>query len=440
MSRQRSLALFAALAVLGCKDPETQAKQERIALEQAKLKDGRAKLAAGDPRGAADAFRRASAIAPEDPQALLSLAEAHEQAGNATAAILAIKQAAELMKGGATPELQRQLAQLYLAGGAKEEAIDVLVGLRDADQLSDKEILRLARMQTHAGKTEAAFATLAVIQRKRPDDPEAKVVEAETLLSTGKELLATKIMDRLLEANPNLASARILRARYFFNNGYADLAQQDLASLKVPPDRETEVAELKARIFTSLERYADAEAVLSPLLQKDGRNADVLAQLAELQLYLGKVSEAQALIDQALSIRPNFARALYVRGRVLESQGELGQAAETYGYALKSDATFAPVLSRMWRIDLKRHEPTEAMSALERLLLMNEATLEEKAALAELYAKSHLNLSRGRELITELLKRDPTNAHYLEINSALGKAPRKRSRSNGPIIIRGRVR
>ena len=58
----------------------------------------------------------------------------------------------------------------------------------------------------------------------------ALVTKAEILQRKGDELLAARLMDRLLEENPELTSARILRARYFLSNGHPELSEKDSSS------------------------------------------------------------------------------------------------------------------------------------------------------------------------------------------------------------------
>jgi tetratricopeptide (TPR) repeat protein len=414
--------LAALVALPGCKDPETSAAQTKLQQTNQALNDGRAALNAGQVDTALNAFKQAASAAPNDPAVYLALAEAYKQAGNDGAAVLAIKQAEALTPRNSDPALKRQRAELLRRMGQTGPAIAVLVEMRDSNQLSDEETLSLALMQARGGEVDRAYKTLERVQLKKPDDPDTKVVEAEILLLSGDEMLAAKLMDRLLNENPGLTSARLLRAHYFLNSGYADMAEADLSAIKGEGATRLEVVEFKARVLNHLKRYDEAVTALKPLIDANPRDAELLAQLAETKLNLGQLAEAQALVDQALAQKPKFARALYVRARAFEMQGELKQAAENYQYALRSDPGFGPALSRIWRIYQHRGEKGEAMSALERLFFMNEASAEEKVALAELYAESHTNLDRATKLIDEALRREPGNARYKQIRAAIVKA------------------
>ncbi|MHB8879151.1 MAG: tetratricopeptide repeat protein [Myxococcaceae bacterium] len=431
------IALAALAACAACKDPETAAAQKRLAQSNQAMAEGRTLAAAGQYEAAITSYKQAASVAPTDPLPYLALADAYKQLGNDGAAVLAIKQAEELTPRNSDPGLKRQRADLFRRMGQVKPAIAVMMEMRDANQLTDQEVLLLSRMQARSGEVDSAYKSLERIQLRKPDDPDAKVVEAEILLLSGEEMLAAKLMDRLLTEHPDLTAARLLRARYFLNSGYADMAEADLSAIKGEGATQTEVVEFRARVLNNLKRYDEAVAALKPLIDANPRDAELIAQLAETKLNLGQLNEAQALVDQALALKPKFARALYVRARALETQGELKQAAENYQYALRSDPSFGPALSRIWRIYQHRGEKGEAMSALEHLFFMNDASAEEKVALAELYAESHTNLDRAKKLIDEALRREPENTRYRQIKTAIGKVPGSGPKTGGIIIMKG---
>ena len=350
----------------------------------------------------------------------VALSDAYHQAGNDTGAVLTLKQA-EQVAGRADPTLQRNRAELYLQLHQPGAAIAELTALRDAELLTDAEILELARLLAHNGKIDESIRTLEKIQRRDPDNLDAKVVEAEVLLLRGDEVLAGKLMDRLLGDTPDLTNARLLRARYFTTNQQYELAEKDLAFISGADARRTDVVSLKAKVMNKLERFDEAAGVLEPLVEELPRDAQLLALLAETRLFQKRNDDAHALVNRALSVRPNFPRALYVRGRASEAQGEADAATADYEAALKSDPTFAPALSRLWGLWAKKGNKAEAMAALEKLFFMNEISADEKVSLATFYADTGSNLDRGVKLMNEALKREPKNAEYLAIKAHLMK-------------------
>lgn len=432
----RLLCALPLLLPLACKDPDTLSVQTQEQKFQARMAEGQALLNSGEPEQAARAFEAASGLMPDNPEPLLLVAEARRREGNPGASILALKRAMTLNPAQA-PEIKRKIAERHEQDGRLRDAIATLLELRDADELGDLDVLKLAHLQTEVGEHQAAFQTLERILRERPDDVDAKVVEAEILLAKGDELLAGKLMDRLLEEQPGLAAARVLRAKFFLRNGYAEYAEQDLSAVQGEEATKPEFVSLKARVLTQLERHADAEALLTATVAKYPQNADLIARLAETRLTLGNKAGALAAVEQALKVQPDSARALYVRGRVQEAQGDTKRAKEDYGSALQENPRLVPALSRMWRLQQQAGEQEEALVSLERLVGSGEASLEEKVALASLYAETRRRPEQGLKLIAEALKQDAGNPEYLDIQKALKKAlPRKKK--SGPIIMRGR--
>ena len=229
----------------------------------------------------------------------------------------------------------------------------------------------------------------------------------------------------------------MLRARYFLDNGYAEYADKDLEQLPEEDASRPEVVALRARVYTALNRLPDADAVLAKAVSQYPQNADLIARLAENKLNMGNKPEAQSQVEQALHVQPDCVRALYVRGRLQEVQGELKKAQEDYLTALSDNPRFAPALSRMWRLQQQSGANQEAITSLEALVSQNEATLEEKVALADLYARTHSKLEQGLKLIAEALRQDASNFQYLDIQKELKKGLPKKKGPSGPIIMKG---
>jgi len=432
----RALVVVMAVAVCACEEPQKAEQRQKVQTASSLLADGRAEMAKGRPEKAIPIFKQAISLQPDDISLYLNLADAYRVTGNETGAALTLKQAEQV--GGQDPSLKRARADLFLKMHDTRSALIELTALRDLDLMTDGELRDLSLLLAHVGRIDEAFKTLERIQTRSPDDPEAKVVEAEILLTRGDELLAAKLMDRLLTETPALASARVLRARYFLANGKPDLALQDLDMLAGDDATTTPVVALRARVLVALGRNEDADALLTKIVSERPKDPEVMALLAEIKLAEGQSGDALLLVDQVLAAQPKWARALYVRGRAMEEQGNEAQSVSDYEAALKTDPNFAPALARLWRIYEKRKQKADAMLALERMLYLGEITADEKVELARHYADTWANVERGMKLIDEALRRDPKNADYLKIKKKLqgGSAPTKKK--SGIIIMKHR--
>lgn len=431
---KRSAAL-ACLWLLACKDPETQAKEQHAATVASLTAQAKAELEAGRGPAAGNLLAQLIALEPDSVEPHVLMAQAHGLMGNAPAALLSLGKAEQLAKEP-RPELMHQRATLLLGLRRNAEAMDLLLKLRDADALQDADLLELARLQLRSRQLEAAMKTLAVVQTKRPDDADAKVVEAEILLTTpGSEILAAKLMDRLLKQDPSLVAARELRARYFLHQGYPDLALQDLAVL--PEGRRSPAAaELTARALIAQKKIDEAVAVLEPLTQEGSVEPGLITALAEIRLDQKDVAAARELADRALVLQPQLPSALVLRGRALEADGEATQAEDQYRLAVSIDPSYAPALSALWPRYLERGENGEALACLERLDRAGATTAKEQLALARLAADTGHDVDRARKLVEGLLRTAPKDAELLKLKARLGKLGRPAG-GGGIQIIRG---
>lgn len=438
----RSLVPLISLLVLAaCEEPRKADDRKKIESTIDFIAHGRAELSAGRPEQAIVEFKRAINASPEDVSTYLQLAEAYRLSGNEAAAALTLKQA-EAVSGQMDPSIRRQRAELLRKMHQLKAAIVELIALRDEDLLTDEELLDLARLLAHRQRTDEAFKTIERIQNRSPDDPEAKVVEAEILFLKGDDVVGAKIIDRLLTENPGLTSARLLRARFFLNAFELEHANEDLSMIDSKDQTREDVVELRAQVLNQLGRTEEAASLLEKLIEENPKDAELLALLAETRLLEGKGGDVQVLVDKVLSMEPRWARALYVRGRAVEMQDRLEDALADYQGAMLTDSTFAPALKRIWRVQQRLGNKAESIAALEQLFLQNDIDPEERVQLARYYAETWANVPRGQKLINDALKKDPKNAEYLKIKSKLalgakGLSGKKKDPNNGIQIIKG---
>lgn len=426
------------LFVTACEEPERAATRAKVQTTIDHVAQGRLDLAAGRADAAVAQFKKAISVSPEDASLYLLLADAYRLAGNEAGATLTLKQA-ESVSGIADPSVRRQRADLLRKMHQTKAAIVELSSLRDADLLTDTELIDLARMLAYAGRISEAFSTIERIQVHSPDDPDAKTMEAEILFLKGDVVLAAKVMDRVINENPELTSARLLRARYFLNEKQVTAAENDLQMIDAREAKRADVLSLKARVLNEQGRTDEASALVEHVVEEDPKDADALALLAEIRLLQDRGGEAQVLIDRILAMEPGWPRALYVRGRAYELQRRYEEALGDYQAALRNDGNFAPALGGLWRVHEKLGNKPDAIAALEQLYFQNEITFDEKIQLARYYAETWANVERGEKIVAEALKKDPKNPEYLALKKKLAKgaAPKKKQ---GIQIIRAKRR
>ncbi len=173
-----------------------------------------------------------------------------------------------------------------------------------------------------AEKRELALSQLAEALRLSQDDPSLHLLKCRYELARGQPEAAMVAVQRVIDLDPTLVDAWVLRARVHKAQGETAKALADYhrALGKSPQNREvlTELAEFHwalAANSSDAERHLQrALAALHTLLDSypqgdEPQNALVLA--GRVQLLLGRFDAAQSLLAAACERKPASADALY---------------------------------------------------------------------------------------------------------------------------------
>jgi tetratricopeptide (TPR) repeat protein len=440
--KSRSMVALAGVVFIGvtaaCKSEQ---QKEVIARDQQAvdaLRQGRTALAAQRFAEAIDWFKKSLVEHPDEVSTHLLLAEAYRRSGDPTVALLTLQEAKRLT-GQEDPSLSRALIDLYVETKAPNDAIAELKKLQGADLLTELELLELTRLLARQGRTEEAFQVLASIQARAPDDVEAKVVEAEVLISSGSDLLAGKLMDRLVQENASMTSVRVLRAKFFISKGRPELAHEELEAVQTVDMRRADVVALRVQSLNGSGEYEKAEKLLTELVEIDADDVSSQSLLAETQYEGKKFEEAKATVDGVLSKSPLDARSLTVRAKLENLAKREDAAAESVGTALLASPDFPPALSLSWQFQKRAGKVLKAIETLQRLVFLNEASQTEKLELAGLYLEARTQPERAKKLVDEVLETDAKNAVALALKKQMGRSGRTQKTqkaSTGIQIIR----
>lgn len=90
-------------------------------------------------------------------------------------------------------------------------------------------------------------------------------------------------------------------------------------------------------MYASAFRLAEAESLLTPILQADPRQFDALMHLASGYLFTGALDTAAVYADRAIAVRPDSADASKLRGVVLWRSGRDREAMTAFASATAAD-------------------------------------------------------------------------------------------------------
>jgi tetratricopeptide (TPR) repeat protein len=156
---------------------------------------------------------------------------------------------------------------------------------------------------------------------------------AEALIMQGrlKEALASLEQAEALE--PGSPSIRMKKAKVLTGLGNEDDATRELeASFKLTPHREDLVRGLGLQRMGNLR---DAEKVYRDVLLKDPSNVDALRLLAGVAMRAKQWGDAEALLERALELAPDFHQGWFDLGLSRQEQDKTAEAIHAYEQVIR---------------------------------------------------------------------------------------------------------
>ena len=160
-----------------------------------------------------------------------------------------------------------------------------------------------------------------------------------------------------------------------------------------------------------------AEAVCAGLLDQHPEDANVLCLSALALIKLERFDEANARIEHALSIYPEFARPHEVRGELLLAKNELPGAAEAFQQALKLDPKRQRARMKLGQVFMYMGRVEEAQ-ALKAEFMESSQDNQDIAEAAELEKEE--KFAEAEQIYRQILTRHPDNVSAMRLWARLG--------------------
>jgi tetratricopeptide (TPR) repeat protein len=169
----------------------------------------------------------------------------------------------------------------------------------------------------------------------------------------------------------------------------------------------------------------EASLAESQLAYKNGpEDAQLATRLGEQYLFMGQVSNAKKLADEAIDLAPKQSSAWALRARIRRSQGELEDALSDYHRALESDPNNRQLLYESAEIYRQLNKPQRSLAMLGTLRETYVAS-EEPPQLYALEGAAYLAMGRHNEAIQSLstvVQRAPSAEAWAALSNAQQKA------------------
>jgi putative PEP-CTERM system TPR-repeat lipoprotein len=296
-----------------------------------------------------EAFKRALAIAPRNPTAILGMTQALLASGELDAASTQLD--AVGAQGADDPRVNFLRARI---AEQRKDFDSALLALKKVLLVApnDREALVMgARLSFSLGQFSRAEDYASQLLQLEPDNEAARRLLGSIQLASGRldGVGASPGQDGLDPTNSqDPGTLALLGTAYLKHGDYADAETQLSKAAKLAPNSlpiRTQLALGKLSTGHADEAIKDLKAVIAE--QKDFAQAHVMLVLAYLAQKHG--DEALAAARELIEVKPNDALPQNVLGFVYESNGDKAAAATAYQQALSKDANFHPA-----RINLAR--------------------------------------------------------------------------------------
>lgn len=273
-------------------------------------------LARGEPEDAERSLQRAVALDPADRFAHQRLGMLYEEGGDLDQAIHHYRRGLE----GTGPEylgVAVNLADLLNRTGRPQEAIEVLTPRAPLETALLDAHLVLGAAYLAAGQPTRADLRFGRARALAPDEPRALLGQGMAALQGGAPAAALEHLDRLVEAAPDSALAHQKRGESLLAlNQPEEAADAFGRAVALGADRLAMDKRL-ARYYLDTGNQDAARALYADLAADGVADAEVHARLSELQLAAGDPEQALRTLRSGLEAIPDNAYLHFRLGSLL---------------------------------------------------------------------------------------------------------------------------
>jgi predicted Zn-dependent protease len=369
-------ALAATLLILTVTFAHAQTKAAQPSLDQAYNK-AQQTLAAGDLKGAQQQFEAITRAHPNIAEIHATLGALLFQQGDFRSALRELNKAKQLKP--TLPKLDGLIAMTQAELGQHRDALAALEqNFHAAEDPAVKRVagLELERAYSSTGQDAKSVAVALELQQLYPSDPEV-LYNNERIFGN----FAYLTVQSLIKAAPESVWRFKAQAEAQESQGAHDAAIASYRKvLSLDPGhpgthyRIGRCLRERARDSHHPEDLEAARAEFKAELQLDPDNANAHYEIGELDRIAGKLPEARASFEKALSSHPDFPEANLGFGTVLASLHEPEAALPYLQKATQEDPGDEAAWYRLSQVERALGHKTEQQAALKQFLALHEAT------------------------------------------------------------------
>jgi arylsulfatase A-like enzyme/Flp pilus assembly protein TadD len=231
-----------------------------------------------------------------------------------------------------------------------------------------------ARQLGSVGQFEEAVREIDAMLDLDPDNSSALMTRADFLIQDGRFDEAETTLERFLVVDPSNANAYAMMARLELQQGNPERALLVTRTGKDARGAFNTLTVLEARALTALGRRSEAEDLLDLALSDTPDDADLLASRASHFLFQQDFDRAEEMLREAVAIDAFHLQARLRLTELLEMTGRLDDAAEVLEDLLKANPGQPEALAALGRVRLV--DPAAARPYLEEAVRLNPGRFE----------------------------------------------------------------
>jgi len=295
----------------------------------------------------------------------------------------------------------------------------VVVALSGCGKPSTQELLTAAQKHFDRGDYRSATVELMNVLQTEPNSATARYLLGLSLLASGDATGAAVELQRALDGGisadkgvPELARAVLMSA------GPDRVIQKFGATQLTEPFPAAELNVVLAQAYVAKKQTADAVAAVDAALKFNPESLSAKLLRVRLLAAAGQLQEAGVLLDGVVGANPRVAAAWQLRGDLKRSEGRVEEAMAAYAKAIELDAKDVGPRAAALEVLFAKGDLTAAAQQLEQLqkVAPNHPRTIFFTAVMALERKQ---LDKAREGAQKLLKLNPENARYLQLDGVV---------------------
>ena len=229
----------------------------------------------------------------------LALSDAYLQASDATRAIAMLESMSK--KAADQGQVWLLLSKAYQQNEDWEKALQASERAAAVDRYSPEPVLQSGKIALRMGKQKKALECASLALKRAPGTAGSLLFLCEVQKAAGKSIDALRILEEAIKGGQKSATVMLEHAR----------------------------------LVRLIQGAKEAEPLLLALVETDPENAEVLGDLAEVQVELDKPQEASLHAFRALKVNPMLRGLNYLVGTMKRADGQLDQAVHYFSEAVR---------------------------------------------------------------------------------------------------------